>query len=165
MTEAQRAILQEKKKQMALKLRAREIVSYYIERHWLRYYEEMLGLGMNAEIVHFHSTTEEELPHFMNAVRDLCHPLLSQELVKVGEKVPMDEFFDTFASSSNFKYTIELPVFSEYGGDPQEMIRKAMKILNLEGGSVYFMSNDVLPVLQLQLTELAEHATTLFDDG
>ena len=165
MNEAQKIQLTIKRQQLQMQLQARGRVQSGIQFHWLSYFNTIKQLGMQYHIESLCQVTAAELPFYTQAIQALNNPDLQPEMITICGESFLDNLFNDHPSTSAFKYVMDLPLLQTWNSNAVEMLQKAQELSQIRDEQVYFLSADCWPVMQLQWTELLQHANEIFDDS
>ncbi len=165
MDELSKNKLNQKKADIQKRIKIDAEINSGIIFHWLDYYQEMIDFGMKVKILYLHQVENQDLELYRTRIENLENPLLkSADIIPVYNPL-MDRVFDRFPSNSYFKYEIDAPALAAPADDVSENLNNAAKLLNVKPTKVLFMSNDFLPVVELEWAELLKYGHQLFNDG
>ena len=156
-------VLAEKRRQLQLKLTARDLVKTKILYHWMEIFENIKKCGISYQIEYLCIVNEELHPYILNEVNELKHPGFNQSMVRRGDESEMDTFFRKYPSIEPLKYIPDLPVLSN-SDNLKLVFDEADKLLDFRNEMIYFLSPDWLPVLKLNWQDIKKLGHEIFAD-
>ena len=163
MNNEQKYLLDEKRKELQMKLNARDFVNRKIIYHWKDIFENIKIQGVKYKIESLCVVSSEMHPYILTAIDEMAYPEFSHDLIRVGNGTKMDAIFDKYPSMQPLKYIPDLPVLAV--SDQLNLVfNEASQLLKWSNEDVYFFSPDWWPVLQLNWKDVLEHGSDLFSN-